>query len=194
MLAFVFRITIGAILYAVRGGNYGTEKWPNIGLRLIYSLSLGLTAYYETYTIWQSPAFSALSFATICLGHGLFMDMGRFKPSGFRIEHEKPLTLIPGIGPENYNWPFWRRWIHNCGCMSLLGVIRHLPALVFIGLVPYQAIANYVLAGLLHGPLYELGHQIGRLPILNRVPLDKRTLYGEHLVGGLQFGLLAYLF
>lgn len=183
---------IGGVLYAMRGGNYGTESWPNLILRLIWAFGVGLLALYLTGAVFHVAVFNILVFATICLGHGLFMDMGRFKPAtGLRTEHEKPITLL--IGPEDYNWPFWRRWLHNCVGMSLLGVIRHSPAFVFIGLVPYQTLVTYASAGLLHGPLYELGHQLAKLPVFSRLAPDKHTAYGEHLVGALQFGLLAYL-
>lgn len=186
---------IGSFLYAVRGGNYFGGGRSTLMNRLAYTLPLGYLVYFLTGLTWESGYFTVATFLTIALGHGVFMDMGRWKPSGEREgyikEHEYPITWI--IGPENYRWKFSKRWKHNLIGMSLIGLIRHTPVWSFYGHWDTTYLIIYTLLGLLHGPLYELGHQTGKWFNFLRTTADKFTMYGEHYVGLLMVSGVYYL-
>ena len=174
---------IGAYLYHLRGGGYFRKGKSTLLNRLIFVIPTSIVVYFLL-PLWSSIAFLITLFITISLGHGLFMDMGRWKPSYNQKaksykEHEKPITWL--IGPEDYRWSFWKSWLHNFIGMSLVGLMRHAPVWTLYGQINIPYLVAYTLLGLSHSILYELGHQTGR--VLNYFDRHEYTAYGEHYVG-----------
>jgi len=174
---------IGSYLYALRGGNYFRKGKSTLVNRLIFVIPFALLSYVAVGLPLVSVELFAGCLLAVILGHGVFMDCGRWKGStGIVKEHEKPITWL--IGPEKYAWSFNKRRLHNICGMGLLGMLRH----SFI-IAPFYAIIDtncsifYILLGLTHGLAYEIGYQIGERKILNFFPDYKFTSYGEHIVG-----------
>ena len=174
---------IGAYLYHLRGGGYFRKGKSTLVNRLFFVIPVWLLVLYFV-TFLYSITFLIILLVTISLGHGLFMDMGRWKPSlNYETrdykEHEYPFTWL--IGHEDYRWPFWKSWLHNFIGMSLVGAMRHASIWTLYSEIKTEYLIAYTLLGLSHGLAYELGHQMGK--ILDFFEPHEYTAYGEHLVG-----------
>ena len=182
-------MVIGAYLYALRGGHHFLKNSARTTFnRMFYlvptfGLIYGLTCFYH-FSWWSAHGQAVHIFIGVILGHGLFMDMGRWKPAS-GTEHEYPVTWL--IGAEDYSWPFWKGWLHNFVGMSLLGAIRHSHVWFLYGQIPTMLIICYNAVGLLHGLYYEIAQQMRHFNYLG-VERAGLIVYGEHLVGATMWG------
>jgi hypothetical protein len=197
LLIFWFAFScIGRYLWALRGGNFFRKGKSTQVNRLFYFLpttvliGLGLKILFPIpFPILGFIGAVVLLALGIVLGHGLFMDMGRYVAPNKRKEVEAPFSWV--FGPAYYDWPRNRRFNYDFWGMVSVGVIRHSWVWPLVSVLGVWPCAIYTALGFLHAVFYELGHRIGENPKVNTqllaVPADKTTLYGELFVGTLQW-------
>lgn len=203
LVLFILFSFVGGYLWALRGGNFFRKGKSTQVNRLFYFLptmalvGLGFKILFPIPFPMLEFAGAALIMAVgIILGHGLFMDMGRYVSPLYRKETEAPFSWF--FGAAYYDWPRPKRFHFDFAGMAFVGFVRHAWAWALAGTgISLSAIVAYQLLGILHPVLYELGHRLGENPkwnkrLLNVAP-DKTTLYGELFIGTLQWcGLILF--
>ena len=220
IIGIILAALLGGVGYAIRGGHVPfTDKldsWGTQAKRMFFVLpftalpALFINASDTMVYKWAETSFTdvpteplfwftyfLLVFLVTILGHGEFMDMGRYlglnkgSPVG---RHQFPVTYM--IGREDRRWSFWKRWVHNAVGMSIIGMMRHSVIFLFLGAISFWWALGYTLLGILHSILYEAGYWLATMgKEVSAHQENKKITISEYLVGFLMVGsMVAILF
>lgn len=140
------------MLYRIRGGYLPTGSTTLA--RALWTLGLyGAFLLIFPFVWWHAPIMLFLIFATHAwFGHGQWMDVGR---NNVKVDLKGPNFAIQWVVDK-----FVKSGtkLSDMLCMGILGGFRHIWALPMAFLDP--CIIIYMVGGLFHGVVYELGWRI----------------------------------